>query len=130
MKKTHTVIGAKLRKEMAQDPEYLRCSITTLHACRGRITREHAIIVAGKKVQKRWAIIPACAAAHGVDQFQDAGTEVPKAVRRWVALNRATDEELLEYPKANLLQERGRLNAQYGIYVPPEVPAWVGIRYE
>lgn len=128
MKKTHTVMGAKLRREIGEDPEYTRCALLGYHECGGRITRSHDVYVAGKKVQRKWAIPPICAQGHGVDHYMDAGN-VPQRKRRWVALNRATDEELLEFPKANLIQERARLNAEYGPYVPPEIPAWGAIAY-
>lgn len=122
MKRTHTVMGAKLRREVSEDPEYTRCALPLPHTCAGRITRSHDVYVAGKKVQRKWAIPPICAAAHGVDEYQDAGTMVPQRIRRWVALNRATDAELLEYPRARLIEERDRLNALYGPYVPPPIP--------
>lgn len=122
MKHTHTVMGAKLRRQVNENPEYTRCALTLPHDCRGRITRSHDVYVAGKKVQRMWAVPPICAAAHGVDEFQDAGTMVPQRMRRWVALNRATDEELMEFPKAGLIRERERLNLEYGPYIAPPIP--------
>lgn len=134
MKQTHTVMSAKVRKEIGADPEYSRCGLQGLHqdtigSCGGRITREHAMINAGKKIQQQWAIIPCCARHHGVDQFQDAHTEAPKEMRVWVALNRATEDELLEYPRSNYVQARARLNQRYGLYAPPPVSAAAGILY-
>lgn len=116
-------MSPELRAEINADPEYLRCGLTLPHRCAGRITREHAIIYASKKVQAKWAIPPLCAAAHGVDEFQDAGTEVPKDMREWMAYNRATDEELAAFSKAtpSYFFERDRLNKKYGVYVMPPV---------
>lgn len=115
-----TVMSQKLRKEVEADPEYDICAFLstqgTFGPCGGRVTREHAIIYANKKVQKKWAIIPCCARHHGVDEYQDAHTEVPKDARVCVALNRATDEELLEYPRANFISMRVRLNKKYGAF--------------
>lgn len=123
MKRTPAnVMPPSLRKEINEDPEYTRCGLTLPHRCEGRITREHAIRFAGRKVQRKWAIPPLCAAGHGVDEYQDAGTEVPKDMREWMAYNRATDEELMEFPKGNYIRERERLNKKYGPYVPPPIP--------
>lgn len=95
MKHTPTVIPPTLRKEMDADPFYKVCALAIIpgHTCEGRITREHAIIYGGEKVQKRWAIIPLCARAHEVDQFQDAHT-MKKELHVWVALNRASIHDL------------------------------------
>lgn len=121
-------MSPELRTEVGSDPEYTRCALQGLQfgECQGRITREHALIFAGKKIQERWAIIPACAAHHGVDFFQDAPTEAPKEVRVWVALNRAEEVELLAVSRVvNYFRERDRLNAKFGIYVLPPIPAVV-----
>lgn len=126
LKRGGSAMSAELRKALGIDPEYSRCAFTGIDhpagECEGRVTREHALIYAGKKIQKRWAIIPCCAKHHGVDQFQDHGTLV-KEMNVWVALNRATDEELLEVSKAvDYIRERSFLNAKYGPYVLPKIP--------
>lgn len=120
-------MSPSLRKDVEKDPEYTRCAIQGMilqfGPCGGRVTREHAIIFAGRKVQEKWAIPPFCAAHHGVDLYQDAPTQVLKDVRVWAAVNRATDEELRAVSKVvNYLRERDRLNSKYGIYVLPPVP--------
>ena len=123
MKRGGSFMSPALREEIQNDPEYSRCSLLGHGPCEGRITREHAIIYASKKVQERWAIIPLCALHHNVDQFQDAKTMV-KEMNVWVALNRATDEELARFPRAvpSFFFQRDRLNDKYGIYVPPAIP--------
>lgn len=119
---------------MNNDPLYSTCALYGQHGhtCEGRITREHAIIIAGKKVQKEWAIIPLCAKGHGVDQFQDSNEMVPKSMREWVAFNTVTNRDLLDavgettfkdsraheplsraYP---YVQKRKALNVKYGEY--------------
>lgn len=125
MKSAPTVMSARVRKQV-DTPEYSRCGLQgmfegTIGTCDGRITREHAMINAGRKIQEAWAIIPCCAKHHGVDHYQDAHTEAPKDMRVWVALNRATEAELLEYPRSNYVQTRARLNQLYGPYMPPDV---------
>lgn len=126
-------MSAKVRREV-DTPEYSRCSLKGIHEeligeCSGRITREHAVIFAGKKIQKAWAIIPLCAKHHGVDHYQDAHTEAPKNMRVWVALNRATEEDLAPYGRAGYCTERDLLNARFGAYLPPPILASAGINY-
>lgn len=83
---------------------------------------EHAIIFANRQVQELWAIIPLCAKGHAVDEYQDAGT-LDKSRNIWVALNRATDEELQAVSKAiPWIRERDRLNTIYGVWSPPYIP--------
>lgn len=131
MKRGGSFMSAALRAELEQDPEYTRCALKDisdiLGQCGGRVTREHALIYAGKKIQERWAIIPLCARHHAVDQYQDAGTMV-KQRNIWVALNRATDSELAAISKVTDYRwERERLNKEYGPYVPPPVPTGMKI---
>lgn len=117
-------MSKQLREEISGDPEYLRCAFSDMSHpagdCAGRITREHAIIYAGRKIQERWAIIPCCAKHHAVDQFQDAGT-IHKEMNVWVALNRATEADLSKYERSSFKQQLRYLNGKYGVYVPPPV---------
>lgn len=88
------------------------------HECGGRNTWEHAFIYAGRQIQERWAIICICAAGQDVDRFQDSH-RMDKDLNKWVALNRATDEELRAYSRAiDYVRERRRLNDLFGPYVP------------
>jgi hypothetical protein len=122
MKRGGSTIPEKLRAKMAMDPEYKRCSLQGHGPCEGRVTWEHALIYASKKIQERWAIIPLCALHHNVDQFQDAKTMI-KDRNVWVALNRATEEELFRFSKVvNYTRERDRLNDKFGFYVAPPIP--------
>ncbi len=126
------MIPLKQRKEMAAEPYYKICARNEAlhdHECSGRITWEHAIIYAGKKVQKRWAIIPLCEWAHSVNNHQDGGGMVKK-INVWIALNRATDAELKELSKVmNYLEMRSKLNQEYGAYVYKAIGAPTGINY-
>lgn len=124
MKRGGSVMSPEVRKDVSADPEYTRCGIPDAFGPHGgRVTREHSLIHAGKKIQEKWAIIPCCAAHHGVDSYQDAPTEAAKEIRVWVALNRATDEDLIRFSKAiNYIRMRAYLNDKYGIYVPPPIP--------
>jgi len=117
-----------VREDVGSDPEYSRCALLGLlpdliGPCAGRVTREHALIYAGKKIQEKWAIIPCCAAHHGVDQYQDAPTEAKKEIRVWVALNRATEADLRAISRAvNYIHMKKVLNDKYGEYVAPYIP--------
>lgn len=109
-------IPESLRAEMANDPYYKRCARFEEGNCSGRITWEHAIIYAGKQLNEKWAIIPICEYHHAVDNFQDRGN-LNKEKHIWIALNRATDSELLAVSKAiNYIRLRNTLNEKYGDY--------------
>ena len=114
-----TPIPQKLRKLIAADDFYKTCALFGQHGheCEGRVTMEHSIIFGGKQLQELWAIVPLCAAGHGVDNFQDAASTT-KDLRIWVALNRATDQELQTISKVeNYKRTRERLNKIFGEYV-------------
>lgn len=86
--------------------------------CKGHLTKEHAIIFAGKQLQMEWAILDICAFHHGVNEYQDTG-KLDKEKHIWIALNRATDEELRAISKAvDYKQKREYLNNKYGVYKP------------
>lgn len=124
-------IPIKMLKEMLSDPVYSVCARKDdpEHQCEGRITLEHALIYAGKQINAKWAIVPLCAKAHSVDQFQDGG-DLDKDRNVWIALNRATNEELIAVSKAiNYLSVRDRLNKRYGRWTQPEIPKFMGISY-
>ena len=116
-----TNIPNKLRNELRSDPYYRHCAREGLHGheCAGRITWEHSMYFDGKQIQKRWAIIPLCAKAHNVDEWQDRG-DMDKRINEWIALNRATPDEILAISKArDYFLYRGYLNRSYGAYMAP-----------
>lgn len=82
--------------------------------CHGRITKEHAIIYAGKQLQEEWAILDICEFHHGVNNYQDRG-DLRKEKHIWLALNRANDEQIRAISKAiDYFDLRERLNYKYG----------------
>lgn len=114
-----SVIPLKLRASLSVDPEYKVCARSGLHGhvCAGGITWEHAIIYAGRKVQERWAIIPLCEFGHSINRFQDGG-DLKKEINIWIALNRASDDELRAISKVvDYIYQRNYLNSKYGVYV-------------
>lgn len=110
-------IPTALLKDLLADPVYKTCLRQVLlqdHECQGRITFEHALIYAGKQIQKKWAIIPICAYAHSVYPYQESGI-LKKEINEWIAFNRATDAELAEFERATPPYSRRReyLNTIY-----------------
>jgi hypothetical protein len=61
-------------------------------------------------VNEIWAIIPICWLVH-------RGGKLDKRINEWIALNRATDEDLAKYPKKEAEWRKGRelLNRRYGL---------------
>ena len=107
-------IPLKLREEIASDPYYKVCARIKDGGCGGRITWEHAIIFRGRQLNKKWAIIPLCARHHAVNEYQDSGS-LNKEKNVWIALMRATDEELERISKAvDYKHKRNYLNDKYG----------------
>lgn len=87
--------------------------------CAGRLTKEHSIIYAGKQLQEEFAILDICEYHHGVNNYQDRGNLI-KEKHHWIALNRASDDELRGISKAiDYIALRSRLNAIYGLYKAP-----------
>ncbi len=111
-------IPPKLREEMANDPIYQLCLRKELlddHVCEpdpltGKLIEwEHVINFGGPQLQRKWAIIPICWLVH-------RGGKLNKEINRWIALNRATPEELKAVSKAiPYLNMRERLNKIYGV---------------
>lgn len=111
-----TKIPPKVLKEILADPDYKFCMKAGIfdHVCDGRVTFDHAVIYGSKQVQKKWAIISVCEKGHSVGRYQDAGDH-NREVHLWIALNRATSEEILEISKVvPYTREKMRLNEKYG----------------
>lgn len=112
-------VPQKLRKKWAIEDllgMVRECMRSEEGDCAGRVTKEHAIIFAGKQLQEEWAILDICEYHHGVNNFQDRGN-LNKEKHVWIALNRAPEERLLELSKSvDQVALRNRLNAKYGIY--------------
>jgi len=103
-------------KEILDDPAYhvcMRNEIFNDHICRGRLTLEHAIIHAGRQVNEKWAIMSLCAWAHDVDEYQDGGN-IDKDKNRYCCIIRASEEDLVKYPKKDWVQMRKYLESKYG----------------
>lgn len=111
-------IPPKLRAELAELPEYHICMREALlhdHVCERDPLRpnkptewEHVLYWGGSQIQKKFAIISICWLVH-------RGGMLNKEINEWIALNRATDQELLEISKAvDYIHKRDYLNQKYG----------------
>lgn len=108
-------ISDKVKQKILQDKFYTKCARHGSE-CKGRITWEHTLIYAGKQIDEVWAIIPLCEYHHAVNTYQDSG-DLRKEVNVWIALNRATDDDLIKYSKAvDYIKKREDLNKKYGTY--------------
>lgn len=113
-----------MRAEMQEDPFYRTCARAALlgdHVCQRSPLRpyqavewEHALYFGPNKVQKPFAIVPLCWWAH-------TGPGMNKEIAVWIALNRATPEELDEISKdRDYKHELERLNGIYGVPTLPD----------
>lgn len=113
-KKSMRKISPQVKEELLQEKNI--CARHNDGNCAGRITFEHALIYGGKQIDETWAILHLCEFHHAVGIYQDGG-DLNKEKNVWIALNRATEQELIKYSKAvNYLQLRERLNKIYGTY--------------
>lgn len=100
-------IPKKLLNEMLDDPYYRMCC----HDGCGELAElEHAIIVAGKQLNEKWAIIPCC-------PEHNRGALLNKQKNHWYALMRASEEDFAKFPKSSerWKQELKYLNSIYGL---------------
>lgn len=103
-------IPKKMREEMERDPFYHRCAITgTRRGPYAKVEWHHAFKFKGERVNEKWCII------HLLKRIHDrADVREVKEYIDWMILNRADDETLRRYSKAeDLLAKRERLNKKY-----------------
>ena len=121
-----STIPKKMRVEMQLDTFYHTCARREAlhdHECerdplnqQKPVEWEHALYYAGSKVQEKFAIVPICYWAH-------RGAGMNKQINEWIALNRATNDELLELSRKggkDYFIYRSYLNKRYGVYNPVE----------
>lgn len=104
-----TPIPPKLRKELEADPFMKVCIHKDRpgHVCDGRLTWEHAFIYARKRINEKWAIVPCCWG------FNVGVTGKDKRYNKYIALCRASKEDLAKYPKVNWDQEFSALLSEF-----------------
>lgn len=98
-------IPPKLRAQIVADPFMLRCIHT---GCTEKPEWEHAFIYAGKQVNEAWAIVPVCVYHH-------RGAGLDKQFNQFVALNRASKDDLAKYPRTDWEQLLTHLTQKYGV---------------
>lgn len=82
-----------MRKIISLSRYYKKCARKGVD-CRGRITIEHALIYSGRQINELWALLPLC-------WYHHIGKGLDKRYNEHLALQRATDEDLAKYPKAD-----------------------------
>lgn len=103
-------IPPRMREEMSNDPFMKVCCLSMLGNCEGVIEWHHEIQFAGRQLSEKWAILPVCHFHH--DQARNSFI---KERLQWIALNRATEDELKAVTKAiNYIGLKERLNRIYG----------------
>lgn len=108
-------IPQHIKEQISVLPFYKECCRRWDSPCDGRITIEHTIIFAGHQIDDLWNLLPLCEYHHGVNKYQDGG-DLQKEKNVWIALNRATDDELRSISKAiDYIKRRTYLNNKYGI---------------
>lgn len=104
-------IPPKIRTELSRDTWYDMC----IHQrYRGRIGSgnlqwEHAYLYRGKQIQEKWAIVP-CRKSFNMD-----ATGSVKRFNQYIALLRATNEELDKYQKKDWAQLKIKFIEEFGI---------------
>lgn len=102
--------------EYAKRYPCLRREVFEDHECKGRTTLEHALIYAGRQVNEDFAIVPLCALAHSVDDYQGRGI-LDKEKNHFLALARASELDLQAYPKSDWKQKKKYLENKYWKYL-------------
>lgn len=104
-------IPLKLRKEIEADPYYKHCCITGMPKSVIKLEWHHNFKFANRQINEKWCILPV---SHDIHKNIDKSTQEMLDHRM---LNRATDEELKKYSKAeDLIKKRDRLNKKYSEY--------------
>lgn len=93
-------IPPQIKEELSNDPRMLTCVLLNTGECSGRVQWHHPWTYAGRQINEKWAIVPACEHHHGL---VNGDTEVKKAFAI-ASLTLASDEDLAKYPKMNWTQ--------------------------
>lgn len=114
-----SVIPGKIRKVLELDPFMKRCFRHGEGDCAGCVEWEHAWMYAGRKIQERWAIVPACKSQH------HQGPKLDKNLNRYAAILRMTPEEWNEtqrrYPRIDWEQQKNWLASKFPEFSLPDM---------
>jgi hypothetical protein len=104
-------IPKPLLEDILKDNWYKECCVAD-DECSGRIEFHHVLIVGGRQLQEKFAIIPVCSGYH--HQFAERSDLKEKFLH--IVLSRASLQELKLISKAvNYKEKLVRLNKKYGI---------------
>ena len=96
-------MNRKLTKEAQRaietDPFFQKCARADEGNCGGKITIEHAIQYAGKRIDDTWSLIPLCEYHHSLGEWFNSGGGLDKEKNRQIALSRAPQEARAKYPR-------------------------------
>lgn len=103
-------IPKKMREEMERDPFYHRCCVTGVRRSpHTKIEWHHHFRFRGERVNEKWCILPVSKEIHDRARTREIGEKLD-----WVMLNRADEETLRRYSKAeDLIAKRDRLNKKH-----------------
>jgi hypothetical protein len=103
-------IPTKLRDDMSNDPYMKQCCFDGNHW--GHVEWHHNLIYSGRQVNEAFCILPLCQLHH-----RDADNKETREKLNWIMWNRATEEQLTRFSKAeNYKETLARLNNKYGEY--------------
>ena len=94
-------LTSKAKHAIDTDIFYKTCIRKHEGDCAGRITIEHALKYRNRQLDDVFALLPLCWHHHLVD--------LDKRYNEYVALKRATEEDLAKYPKSDFKQLRKHL---------------------
>ena len=75
-----TPIPIELREQLAQDPRMRVCCVAD-GDCAGRVEWHHALIYAGRAVQRSWAILGICQHHHALADRPDLRAKIVAVMR-------------------------------------------------
>lgn len=102
-------IPKKLRERMEENPFYHRCCVTGVKRGIAKIEWHHNFKWKGERLNEEWCILPVSKDVH-----DKADTREVREILDWIMLNRADDETLRKYSKAeDLIAKRDRLNKKH-----------------
>lgn len=100
-------IPLKLRKELAAEPYMQVCALHFLGGCSRKIEWHHVWIYAGRQVNERWAILPAC-------NFHHENVKKDRKIKELfevLSLETASEADLEKYPRKDWKQIKKYLYA-------------------
>lgn len=98
-------LSKRVKNIIGTDPFYRTCFRKHEGDCMGRIQMDHVFKYAGKQIDEAWAILPTCYAHHIL--------RLDRPYSEYIALGRATDDDLAKYPKKDWQTLKAYLNTKY-----------------